>query len=108
MRLMYVRVALKEQNALLERIAQALERLAPVLPAMPPAKKADLSDLRIVDYEGQRILEEVKEEFARMWNVVPGSEAFERSLKAYEDELRMGSGQEAVDELPWNRIGRRT
>ena len=45
-------------------------------------------------------------EFARMWNVEPDSEAYQKALKAFEDEVRAGSGQEAVDQLPWNRIGR--
>ena len=108
MRILLVKVALQEQNALLRRIAEALERLSPTIPALPPPRKADLSDLRVVDHEGQRVLAEVQEEFARVTETVPGSEAFQRAMKAFEDELRMWKGQEAVDELPWNSIGKRS
>lgn len=114
MRIVFYRVQLEEQNKLLLRIAEALERLSPALPAHePPARLSDLSDLRTVNYAEQRLLEELKKVFAEMWKVDPNSPAFDNALKAFEEEIRMGnesmragSGQEAVDELPWNRIGR--
>ena len=107
MRFVFFRVQMAEQNVFLRRIAEALERLSPPLPAHePPARVSDLSDLRVVDSHAQRILEEIKEEFARTWNVEKDSEAYLKAQKAFEDEVRMGSGQEAVDQLPWNRIGK--
>lgn len=107
MRIVFFRVQLAEQNALLRRIAEALERLAPALPDMPPPRKSDLSDLRIVDHQEQRQLQELEAELARAWNVVPGSEAYLKARAAYEDEMRAGQGgQEAVDELPWNWVGK--
>ena len=109
MRIVFYRVQLEKQNAILERIAQALERMMPALPRHePPERLADLSDLRVIDREEQWVLEEIKKQFAADNNVMPDSEAFYKAVKAYEEQLRDWQGQEAVDALPWNRIGRRS
>ena len=109
MRILFVKLELQEQNNLLRRIAEALERMSPPIPARePPERLSDLSDLRVIDSEGQRILQEVEQEFAQMTNTVPGSEAFQKAKVALEQELRDWRGEEAVEELPWNRIGRKT
>lgn len=106
MRISLVKLDLKEQNLLLTRIAEALERLAPSLPAMPPVRKADLNDLRRVDHKELAALRELETEFAKMTNTMPGSEAFLKARAAFEDELRSAEGQGAVDQLFWNRIGK--
>jgi hypothetical protein len=106
MRISLIKLDLKEQNLLLERIAIALERIAPPLPPPPPLRKADLSDLRRVDQRELSMLRGLEDEFARMTQTVPGSEAFLKARRAFEDEVRAAEGQEAVDQLFWNRIGR--
>lgn len=108
MRVVFFRMQMAEQNLQLRRIADALERIAgPVLPALEPlARKSDLSDLRIVNTADQRMLEDLEVALAHVWETVPGSEDFEKKKKTFEDEVRLGSGQEAVDELFWNRVGR--
>jgi hypothetical protein len=107
MRIVLFKRDLAEQNVLLRRIAEALERMMPALRAHePPPYKADLSDLRIVNAAELRELDDLKKEFALMWNVVPDSEAWDNAVKEFEDLVRAGQGQQAVDELLWNRIGR--
>jgi len=108
MRITLVKLELVEQNKLLLRIAEALERMAPPLPAHePPPHQATISDLRTIDPEGRRMLDELEKTFAEMWNVEPGSEAYRRALEAFEKDVFIDGGQEAVDALPWNSIGRR-
>lgn len=107
MRISLVKLELKEQNEYLRRIAEALERLAPPIRPAPPGRKADLTDLCYVDPRQVAVVQEIQKEFARQTNTVPGSEAFNKSIEAFEKELREIRGQEAVDELPWNRLGKR-
>src|SRR5215472_9438742 len=106
MRISLVKLELKEQNQILRRIADALEKMAPPDPPSPPDRKADLRDLRRIDYKDIRDLRELEQEFARMTNTVAGSEAFFRARREFENEVRAAEGQEAVDKLFWNRIGR--
>lgn len=107
MRISLVKLELKEQNLLLTRIAEALERLAPPLPAMPSIRKADLGDLRRADPKDVQMLKQLEADFAHLTNTVPGSEAYLKARAVFEDELRSAEGQGAVDDLPWNRIGKR-
>lgn len=107
MRISLVKLELKEQNEYLRRITEALERLAPPIRPAPPGRKADLTDLRYVDPRQVAVVQELQKEFARQTNTVPGSEAFYKAVEAFEKELLEMKGQEAVDDLPWNRIGKR-
>ena len=107
MRISLVKLELKEQNEYLRRIAEALERLAPVVPERPPVRKAELSDLRVVDNREVEAVRGLEEEFARQTSTVPRLEAFRKSIEAFENELRDIRGQEAVDNLPWNQLGKR-
>lgn len=106
MRISLVKLELKEQNALLARIAEALERLAPPLPPAPPERKADLRDLRRTNPQEMRAYRQIIADFAKQTNTVPGSEAFEKAKREFEDVLRSSEGQGAVDDLLWNRIGK--
>lgn len=106
MRISLIKLDLKEQNLLLERIAIALERMAPPLPPPPPDRKSDMRDLRRIDARDLAMLRSIEQEFAKISNTVPGSEAFLRARREFEEEVRASEGEEAVQQLFWNRIGR--
>jgi hypothetical protein len=88
----------------LSRIADALERLAPV-PQIPTSDPyiAGLSDLRRTD---PQTVEKVKAELGQFaWNIdaVVGSERFLASIMEYERQVAEVYGREAISELPWNK-----
>lgn len=108
MRISLIKLDLKEQNLLLERIAIALERMAPPLPPGAPDRLSDLRDLRRVDQRELQMLRELEIEFGKMSNTLPGSPAFLAARRAFEEEIRAAEGDEAVEKLLWNRIGRQS
>lgn len=97
-------IALATTNALLERIAIALERIAPPpLPSTPSAPyQAQLSDLRRISPETVQDIRDAEAKFAASIGVLPGTELFYAKVKEYEEIVREHYGEEGVSQLPWN------
>lgn len=96
--------AIEDQNMILNRIADALDRAYPpvVLPDRHP-RRAELSDLRRPSHDTAKQIRDELEVFAQNNNVRMNSEAFLNSIIQYERQVAEAYGQEAVMELPWNK-----
>ena len=101
-------------NALLERIAVALERIAGPLPRLPAGahtpRRTEASDVYVatdeftdrVSAERTRAAREVLGAGA----VLPGSEAEAQVIAALEEQVKEQYGEEAVKEFPWRKVER--
>lgn len=93
---------LAQTNALLERIAVALERLAgPVIPPPDPPRMATLSDLTVISPEEHEQVRMLEEEIALQLQAIPGSVAFYERLQDFEEAVIAEGG--SLDELPWRK-----
>lgn len=79
----------------LEKIVFLLEKLViPPLPAGVRVTQATLDDLHIVAPEDVARMAEDQQRFAEVHRVVPGSEAFDAELLAWEAEQKKVHGQD--------------
>ena len=99
---------LKEGVALLRRIAEALERLSPVIPSEPAysGRQATASDVRRVDSTQLNYVNSVKQAFADLTKTVVDSDAFWQAMYEAEETVSREYGEEYVDQLEWNKGGR--
>jgi hypothetical protein len=102
--------------ALLEELVRrpALESKPELTPRMtlkpaPPApngRKSNLSDLTYADPQSQERARAASVQFAIDNQTVPWSEAHMRAVLEYERMVRDEYGEDAVLQLPWNRLPR--
>lgn len=95
---------LERQSLASERIADALERLSPILPPSTGAPyQATVRDLLNVSPSRVDALMGERLEFAAREGLVPDSSSFRARVLEYEGQIRAEYGEEAVQSLPWNK-----
>lgn len=96
---------LRQIVTLLTRLADAAERLAPVLPpddAQAPVYQAGPADIHLIDDEAGEQVRAGMQIVAERYGVVPGSPAFDVALRDYEQEMKRVYGDDTV--LDWEEI----
>lgn len=100
--------AIEAQTLALQDLAHAVKVAFNLPLTSPPSDrqpyKASLRDLASVSPDDAQSLSDARSDFAKQANVVPDSEAFYKSVKDYEEAVVQQFGEEARQDLPWNRI----